>query len=224
MSLPWVKSGFEHDAEAALDEIAAQLDANRSSRAQQKVTVPMKLRRNSSNITGTTIGDTNPQDSRPSESGLSLPKKLVSRKRMESVALVIKSTPFGRIYVHTRRFTAENPRRSLLSNQPNQEYEDETTFTYHPVQWLLNWNINLGLEFVSRHTIHGWKNAIRTFRAVSDDNAIFEFCRTGNIQGVKTLLASGRASPLDKNTHGWTPLHVREYEQIQLLMQYILTK
>ncbi|CAG8960172.1 hypothetical protein HYFRA_00010651 [Hymenoscyphus fraxineus] len=57
-------------------------------------------------------------------------------------------------------------------------------------------------------SVQGWKNNIKTFRAVPDNSLIFEFCKSGNIAGVRSLLSRGEGSPLDTNSLGWTPLHI----------------
>ena len=62
---------------------------------------------------------------------------------------------------------------------------------------------------ISRST-QGWKNNLssRTFRAVPMDALIFQFCEDGNLEGVKTLLARGDASLMDRCPKGLTLLHV----------------
>lgn len=41
---------------------------------------------------------------------------------------------------------------------------------------------------------------------VLDDSIISDFCKSGNIEGVQTLLRKGRASLRDTDTQGWTSL------------------
>lgn len=38
----------------------------------------------------------------------------------------------------------------------------------------------------------------------SEDALIFEFCSLGNLEGLKSLLRRGDASPLDCDPEGWT--------------------
>ena len=58
------------------------------------------------------------------------------------------------------------------------------------------------------HSSRGWKGSLQTYQPVPDDSLIFEFCRTGNVEGVQLLLSRKEASIWDVNSHGWTPLHV----------------
>lgn len=88
------------------------------------------------------------------------------------------------------------------------DYEYETHFILHPAQWLLRWGISFGLDMAMMKSVQGWKNNVRTFRAVPDNSLIFEFSKSGNTTGVRSLLSRGEGSPWDTNSLGWTPLHV----------------
>lgn len=89
------------------------------------------------------------------------------------------------------------------------QYEHETSFTVRPAWWL----VKVGLTYIPRSilfqsTIKGWKHTLDSFRLVSDDALIFEFCSTGNLSDVQALLARGKASVKDINSRGRTALHV----------------
>ena len=49
---------------------------------------------------------------------------------------------------------------------------------------------------------------METSYPVPDDALIFEFCREGNLAGVKTLLSKGQASVRDVDSLGRTALFV----------------
>ena len=50
---------------------------------------------------------------------------------------------------------------------------------------------------------------IRIPRIMSSSSRIFEFCATGNVEGVKALFLQGLSSPFDVDLSGQTLLHVR---------------
>lgn len=116
-------------------------------------------------------------------------------------------TSFGAVYFRSTTFKT---RKSFESGkwQSNDPYEFETYFTWHPAPWLMRLGIKFGVNASVSKSYRGWKNTLNTFSAVPDDSLIFEFCKTGNISGVQTLLTRGHASVRDTDTQGWTPLHV----------------
>ncbi|KAL1968865.1 hypothetical protein VTN77DRAFT_1226 [Rasamsonia byssochlamydoides] len=129
-------------------------------------------------------------------------------KAVEDAYSSVKKTVIGNFYIHSKRLRIHS-----RGTDHTADYEFHTSFSYHPAQWLLRWNFfSSGLDVMLSRSTKGWKNTLRTFHAVVDDSPIFTFCKNGNIDGVRTLLACGQASPLDTNTNGWTPLHVAAYE------------
>lgn len=131
--------------------------------------------------------------------GIADPKKITEETQMS-----ITRTIIGSFQVHSRKSRLEQP-----DWKSSAEYEYRTSLRYHPAPWLLRWGIvSSGLSLITSSSTQGWKNVIRTFRAVPDSAPIFEFCKTGNLAAARTLLASGQASVLDTNSLGWTPLHV----------------
>lgn len=52
--------------------------------------------------------------------------------------------------------------------------------------------------------------SLRYFPAVSSTAQIFEACKIGDIQWLRSLFQRGEASPFDTDPHGWTPLHVSQ--------------
>lgn len=84
----------------------------------------------------------------------------------------------------------------------------ETSFILHPAEWLVWLGMKTGLSGTISKSTQGWKNTLRAFYVIPDNSLIFEFCRSGNIDGIRSLLARGDASVWDKNSIGETPLHV----------------
>jgi hypothetical protein len=67
---------------------------------------------------------------------------------------------------------------------------------------------------VSATSSSGWRYTIQPFRAVAEDSLIFEFCRKGNLEGVRTLFERREASPWDRDPTGQTPLWVRQSKHL----------
>lgn len=92
--------------------------------------------------------------------------------------------------------------------------ERETNLILHPTNWLVWLGMKTGLDGTFSKTgldgtfSKGWKTTLRPFCAVPDNALIFEFCKNGNIDGIRTLLVRGDASLWDRNSGGQTPLHV----------------
>lgn len=133
------------------------------------------------------------------------------RKTVVGSQMAVARTPIGVFHLHSRklRVTKASSRIDALSSTLEGFEEYQTSLRYHPAQWLMRWNLmTSGLDVSLSSSIQGWKNTLRTFRAVPDNAPIFEFCRTGNFNAARTLFSSGQASPMDTNSLGWTPLHV----------------
>ncbi|KAI2637754.1 hypothetical protein GGS26DRAFT_426175 [Hypomontagnella submonticulosa] len=218
MSVPWIRSGLQSEAEGAMRELEKSLRHQAIPTPKDNAGTNSKYSADDvSDKTGSTgkslssRGDDvdlekgpDPNTPRPRI----LPRK--SHRNLVNSAMTIRNTFFGAIYIHTNQFIIENSQRSFLpasERPPSREFK--TSFKFHPAQWLMSWNLNLGAQLSITHGSRGWKTDICTFRAVPDNHQIFEFCRAGNITGVKASLSTGAASPWDTNPQGWTPLHVR---------------
>jgi hypothetical protein len=115
----------------------------------------------------------------------------------------------GRIYIQTDTYkvtTTLSPSRDALHGYDALEHQ--THFIYHPAPWFLRRCFNFGMSALSTKAAQGWQYQIRTIRAVPDDSLIFQFCRSGNLDGIRYLLKRRLASPWDTDSKGWTPLHV----------------
>lgn len=58
---------------------------------------------------------------------------------------------------------------------------------------------------------NGWTTTFRTYNIIPHGSPVFELCINGDIQGLKELFASRKASPFDMDADGRTLLHVREH-------------
>jgi hypothetical protein len=149
-----------------------------------------------------------------------------TRKLLVGLQMAIARTPLGMFQLQWRK-SRVMPERSYTKekNETSAGYDEtHTLLRYHPASWLIRWKlVTSGVQLLTSSSLHGWKNLINTFRAVPDNSAIFEFCRMGNIAGARTLLASGQASPIDTDSLGWTPLHVRYLTLAGMSQRHSLT-
>lgn len=83
-----------------------------------------------------------------------------------------------------------------------------TTLIFHPAAWFMRMGFRYGLEASFSPSLHGFRFDFKTARAVPDDSLIFELCERGDLIGVRRLMERGDASVYDRNSKGWTPLHV----------------
>lgn len=190
MSNPAFKATYEAGFEEALNKLASFIKHQDRVQALSGSDIHLSAR------------ETNGLEEKDEEkrlAGTSDPKKVLEETKMS-----ITRTIIGNFQVHSRKSRLEQP-----DWKSSAEYEYQTSLRYHPAPWLLKWGIfSSGLSLITSSSTQGWKNVVRTFRAVPDSAPIFEFCKTGNLAAARTLLASGQASVLDTNSLGWTPLHV----------------
>ncbi|KAL9077262.1 MAG: hypothetical protein Q9157_003453 [Trypethelium eluteriae] len=86
---------------------------------------------------------------------------------------------FGHIFMSTRLLK----RAITEGDHVIEQLETRSSFAFHPASWL----ISLGMKIAVQIKYQGLLPTITTTRAVSDDALIFEFCHTGNVDGVRTL-------------------------------------
>jgi len=84
--------------------------------------------------------------------------------------------------------------------------EVKTQLTFHPSWWLITCGLHYGLQFEFEKSFQGPECRMKTYCAVPDDAAIFKYCKSGNIAGIRKLFDEKRASPWDTNSRGMTPL------------------
>lgn len=158
-----------------------------------------------------TLDDNNSRSRKRSVSP-NVDKRGPKRRRLRHASLSttsVKDIFFGRIYLQTDTYhVTTGPYSSHNSSFSNGVLERETTLIYHPAQWLIRGGVTFGVNVLFMRAAQGLTHQIRTFRTVPDDSLIFEFCREGNLDGIRSLLRRKEASPWDVNSKGWTPLYV----------------
>ncbi len=95
-------------------------------------------------------------------------------------------------------------------------HEIKTSYTVVPRRWLWNKGISMSCIRAGQSWLPGLN--LRSFYTCPDDALIFKFCSKGNVDAVRTLLDTGKASPFDVDEDGWTPLHVCASRQTSPLL------
>ncbi|MCJ1377574.1 hypothetical protein MMC17_000669 [Xylographa soralifera] len=117
---------------------------------------------------------------------------------------------FGKVVVNSTtslKQSVSDPENDVWENR--QLYEHKMTISIQPAWWLVKIGFNHGLKVAFlRSTAQGVKIALDPFRLVPRNALIFDFCYTGNIDGVRRLLQRGEASPRDTDSLGRTPLYI----------------
>jgi len=80
---------------------------------------------------------------------------------------------------------------------------------YSP-RWLHKLGINYGIYIDARYD-KGWQCMLQPHNILPADALIFEFCRVGNLAGVRSLFKRGEASPYDRDPTGRTALWVSPF-------------
>ena len=95
-----------------------------------------------------------------------------------------------------------------VCNNANTQQQFETSISVLPKPWLFGWGFALSYSTSGSSWIPQFGFQFRHYNVRSEDALIFEFCFSGNLEGVQALLRRGDASPFDCDPEGWTPLHV----------------
>jgi hypothetical protein len=98
--------------------------------------------------------------------------------------------------------------KTTRSSEIHETSETENVITVYPKATSRFFGITHGM-LLSAQATSGWQYSIQTFRAVEESALVFEFCREGNLDGLKSLFRRGEASPWDRGPEGQTPLLVR---------------
>jgi len=85
--------------------------------------------------------------------------------------------------------------------------EKDVDYVFYPTGVLRRIGVSYGFWLNAKAT-NGWKYSLQPFNAVPENSLIFEFCRDGNLSGIKSLLRLGQASLQDRDPLGRTPLWV----------------
>jgi hypothetical protein len=65
-------------------------------------------------------------------------------------------------------------------------------------------------QFCLTKSFQGWDQTFRSYRVVSFDASVFNYCMTGNVAELQQLFESGQSSPFEVDPEGRTPLHVSQ--------------
>ncbi|TGO63121.1 hypothetical protein BCON_0015g00500 [Botryotinia convoluta] len=111
------------------------------------------------------------------------------------------TSPFSNIWTVSRRV-----REQIVHSSGTRDIvEAESQLILYPSRWLTKFGMAYGVK-LSVLASRGWQYSFQPFRAVPESALIFEFCRRGNLDGIRTLLSRGDASPYDRDPLGRTPL------------------
>jgi hypothetical protein len=109
----------------------------------------------------------------------------------------------------TIAFISTTEYRSLdIEGTCTEEYKTVLLIRFHPAAWLFKMGLGAGFEIARINSQKGWHYGLSGIRAVPDDSLIFQFCRSGCLEGVRELFKEGKASVHDVDSSGLTPLHV----------------
>ncbi|KAF7860350.1 hypothetical protein EAF04_008477 [Stromatinia cepivora] len=109
--------------------------------------------------------------------------------------------PFSNIWTVSQ----EVRERVVHASGAKKNVQAESQLILYPSKWLARIGMAYGVK-LSALASRGWQYSLQPFRAVPESALIFEFCREGNLDGIRTLLSRGDASPYDKDPLGRTPL------------------
>lgn len=117
---------------------------------------------------------------------------------------------FGMVYIRSKTSCSQLEETDVETRSSlDDEHEYESSFAVCPAAWLVSLGFKHGLHLsLVKSSIRGWKQTLSTSCHVPDDALIFEFCKEGNVSGVRSLLVRGEASARDIDSQGQTPLFV----------------
>ncbi|KAH6711298.1 hypothetical protein BKA61DRAFT_692914 [Leptodontidium sp. MPI-SDFR-AT-0119] len=84
---------------------------------------------------------------------------------------------------------------------------DEHNMTTSVSFGLPRWIYARRFELRMMKSRQGWDQSFRSYRTVSYDAKVFDYCMHGNVVALQQLFASGQASPFEIDPDGRTPLH-----------------
>ena len=97
-------------------------------------------------------------------------------------------------------------RHLTSADEVNLSSPEDVKLDFRFAEWFLAWGVNIA----ARRESGLFNVAIRTYRIVPADSAIFKSCAMGDDEAVIRLIQEGEASPFDMTSNGLTPLHVRD--------------
>jgi hypothetical protein len=120
---------------------------------------------------------------------------------------------YRRCYLNTGIFTLSieswaSTVRTIRLSEVQETSKTEITILVYPTATGRFLGITRAM-LLSAQATSGWQYCIQTFRAVEESALVFEFCREGNLEGLRSLFRRKEASPWDLDPEGQTPLLVR---------------
>ena len=139
-----------------------------------------------------------------------IPNSRSRRKQTLARHQAVVEYSFGTVYIQSRTCCSQLKETDVETRSYlDDEYEHESSFTVCPAAWLVRLGFRYGLHLsLVKSSIRGWKQTLSTSCHVPDDALVFEFCKQGNVSGVRSLLLRGDASVRDVDSQGQTPLFV----------------
>jgi hypothetical protein len=131
------------------------------------------------------------------------------------------STVFCRIITQTKVVRVET-NKSLDDFDLDDVYEIETTLRIHPSHWFLKSGLSLSVVRSGQSWLPNFQFQFRLYCVRPTEAMIFEFCSSGNVDGVKSLIKRKDASHFDTDTEGWTPLHYAAQAQNPALCKLLI--
>lgn len=145
------------------------------------------------------------------EAGMFAPHT-ISRLKRKTVLTSLKqdtyTTILADVHYQSRTIDRESVFEEDNCKDVNKQQQIETSISIHPKPWLLGRGFALSYTTSGNSRIPQFGFQFRHYNIRSEDALIFEFCSAGNLEGLKSLLRRGDASPFDCDPEGWTPLHV----------------
>lgn len=84
----------------------------------------------------------------------------------------------------------------------------------------LAWLIGKAWHIQFEGSSNNWGLRFQTYDVLPDDHQIFQYCRQGDLDGVKHMFMSGQASPFCKTEWGYTLLHVSFVTKVHAFPDY----
>ncbi|KAK3114467.1 hypothetical protein LTR53_007199 [Teratosphaeriaceae sp. CCFEE 6253] len=107
-----------------------------------------------------------------------------------------------------------------LAKESKRAKSSRLVLRFHP------WFFQRVFTLTATQATQGWDVLLRTYNVVPDGAAIFTACASGDLVTVQTLIAEGRASPLDRDQRGLGTLEVgynifaQDTKLLLILLQY----
>ncbi|CZR55223.1 uncharacterized protein PAC_05110 [Phialocephala subalpina] len=108
----------------------------------------------------------------------------------------------------TYRIGESSSHNELEPSESKENLEVETNFSLIPSWWVVRFGMSKVFKFdIMQLSSQGWQAKMATFNLIPSKSPIFDFCRDGNLDAVRSLLKGGHASARDITPEGFTPLH-----------------